>query len=339
MNHLDLRFLAVLIALIIASPARAQTSGRITDPNGQPIAGARVELWSGARLVSAEMSDSVGVFRFAQPGIAEATAIVASRAGYHTRSERFQDHPSARTLVLTPRIVQLPGIVVGVSSTPLCPNRDDREARALWGAASRRYEQIDTLTIAWVESFVAKEGAWQQVGSYQEAELLPNRRMTGPQRRMVEPRAGYGFRQTTSLSPDFGEWFYYLLDSNQAQHFIDASFGAYNSFSIRTRDAEGIVLAFCSRNLSREAVRLEGTLTLSHDTTIVSAQWEYVPPRSDERAGGEAYFLAHPGGGSRPWLVPATSLYWRSLPSREHRYFHRWQRFEEWVLDEPFRVR
>lgn len=325
--------LAPVLALTVAAPAQGQVGGRVVDGSGQPVTGARVEMWGPLRRLSTRETDASGAFTFTGPQADSATGLVVSRIGHASRSLSIRPPASSLLIRLSEAVLQLEPLAVRASSRRLCPNRDEPAARTLWSAAAARYGSPDTLSIQADEVFVTGEVPWAELGMVDETALRRNQRMTGPQRRDIVPGRGYGFRITSSWDADFVAWYYMQLGSHFTQHFIDASFGTYNSLSIRARAADATVLAFCSRNLGRGAVGIEGTLTIAHDTTFVSATWQYLPPDPVEVAGGEVTFAPHPGSPRLPWLVPAASLYWRAIHGRRDLYFQRWERFNEWVID------
>lgn len=324
---------AAALPLAFSVPARAQVHGQVVDGGGAPVAGARVELWAPLRRLEWRETDASGAFEFAAPQADSATGLVVSRVGYRARSLTVPRPAAPLQVRLSEAAVRLEAVSVRASAGRLCPNGDDPRARALWSAAAARYGSADTLSIEVDEMVATGNVPRAEIGMVDERWSRPNRRGTAPQRRAVDPVIGYGFRIASSFDPDYAAWQYLPLGSHHAQHFIDASFGTYNTLSVRGQDAEGIVLAFCSRGLTgRRAIGIEGTLTLGADTTLVSATYRFRPRDPEEDAGGEVTFVPHPGRGSLPWLVPATSLYWRALHGRRDLYFQRWERFGAWRI-------
>lgn len=326
------KLLAGLLAgfALAAAPLRAQVQGRVVDSRGEPVAGAHVELWATFRRLDVWDTGPSGTFEFDAAQADSASGLIVSRVGYVDRTLSVSSSDEPVTVVLQESAVRLEGLVARAEASPICPNRDEPEARALWEAATARYSRPDTLTISASSVRMENEVPWAEIGVVHEDRLRNSGRATGPQRRAIRPRLGYGFRLEASWSREYAAWDYFELGSNQAQHFTDPSFGTYNSLSVRARTPDATVLAFCSRDLPRGAVKIEGMLTLRPDTTFASARWRFLPPRPREDAGGAVTFVPHPGGGRRPWLVPASHLYWRRVNQREDRYVQIWERFRAW---------
>jgi hypothetical protein len=323
--------LVAALLLAVAAPLGGQVRGRVVDGDGGPLGGARVELWAPSTRLAVRITDGSGAFSFDEEETGPATGILVSRIGFAPSNTTISSGQEPVIVVLTAAPVVLDGPVVRARRTRPCPNRDDPEARALWRAVSARYSRPDTGGIAVRLVHAAATGPWTDVGPIDEASLLPSGRARRSSRHDVNPRDGYGFRIAASHHEDFAAWWYRALGSTGAGHFIDASFAIHNSLSIRARTEEVTVVAFCSRNLDRTAVGIEGILHIGPDTTLVSAQWTFHPPRLREEAGGEVTFVPHTGAGGQPWLMPASSLYWRRVSVREDLFFYRWERYGEWI--------
>jgi hypothetical protein len=331
--HHGLRAACLGAALAAPREAPAQLRGAVVDAQGQPVPDVRLELWAPLRQLEVQRSTAAGSFAFAREHADSATAVIASRLGYRTANVALGESGQPLTIRMTAEAVQLQEISIRVRSAAPCPNRDEPEARALWEAAAARYDRsYERVGIVSTMMSTTDQVSRSRIGQVDEARLRPARRGTSALPRSIEPRTGYGYRVEASIEPDFASWHYKELGSHQAQHFIDPSFGVYNSLSIRARSPEGVVLAFCSRSLDRQAVGIQGTLTLSPTNAIMEATWTFRTPRPEEEAGGEVTFVPR-GDGNRPlWLVPAMSLYWRAVVGRPSDAFQRYERFSEWVI-------
>jgi hypothetical protein len=325
----------IVIALAFSWPGalRAQVRGVVVDSQGQPIEGVRLELWAPLKRLETQQSAAAGQFEFSRGQADSATAVIASRLGYRTVNLPLGRADGPLTIRMDANALQLQGISVTARSAALCPNRDEQEARALWAAAAATYDRAyEGMGIVADLMTASGQVLRSRVGMVDETALRHASRGTSALPRSIEPRTGYGYRVQSSLEPDYVSWHYKELGSHQAQHFIDPSFGLYNTLSVRARTAEGVVLAFCSRNLDRQAVGIEGTLTLSPANALLAATWTFKTPRPEEEAGGEVTFVPPGRGNARAWLVPATSLYWRALVGRPQFAFQRWERYNEWVM-------
>lgn len=329
-----MRLFVILVgALALAAPrAASQVHGRVLDAHGHPVAGARVELWSATRRLGAQETGPSGSFQFGRAESDSATGMITSRVGYESRQVSLPPGTGPQDVVIAEAAVLLEPVTVRGVRVQHCPNRDDPAARALWTAAAARYSSPDTVGIESRFASISGEVAGTEIGTFDRARLRSATRATGPQTRALRPAVGYGARLSRSSDEDYLAFRYYELGSHFTQHFVDPTFGIYNSISVQSRLPGSIVLAFCSRGLGREAVGIEGTLTIRSDTTMVSAAWRYRTPAPREEAGGEVSFVPHPGGNERPWLVSANSLYWRRLPGRQDRYYQRWEDFERWAV-------
>ncbi|HYW09604.1 MAG TPA: carboxypeptidase regulatory-like domain-containing protein [Longimicrobium sp.] len=314
-------------------PAHAQIAGRVVTSAGQPVADARVEVWGPLRRLAVQQTDAEGAFVFAEDRASGTLGLVVSRIGYAGRSLSVTAGRSDVVVELSEAAIRIDGIAVEGSATPLCPGEDEAAARALWQSAAGRYSSPDTLFIRVELTNAVSEVRESEIGVVDERQLRRNGRGTGPQTRHVDPHIGYGFSIRQSSRVDFSGWQYMELGSHEAQHFIDPTFGTYNTLKIRARRQDATVLGFCSRNLARGVVGIEGTLTLGADSTLQSVVWRFRVPGNAQKAGGEVTFVPHPGRGHQPWLVPAVSLYWRSMVGRSGMFFQRWEQFDEWAVN------
>lgn len=297
-----------------AAPLRAQVVGEVRDTGGAPVPGVSVELWSDAGRVAAERSDAHGRFTLPDRGASAAGRIVLRRVGYEPLSAPFSS-TGPHVYVLRAMAVILPELANAASREP-CPRRDEPAARAIWRAAASRYAR-DTPSRGY--SFTSLEyRAWvtpEDVGFPEESRLEPSAESRVGTDRGIEwyiAREGYAFRRQPGTiafgaGRDYEAWTYPHLDGRHAYHFATEDFGRLNLFAVVSRDAEGTVLAFCSRGTSPS---IEGTLNMGTDGWFISAGWKFRTPRPDEDAGGEVVF-APVSNAPEPHLLAARGLFWR----------------------------
>lgn len=322
----------ILAACVLLWPAFtvAQVVGVVVDTSGEPVQGARVNLWSEHRLLATTTTTLTGAFGFAAAESPEARAISVSRIGYETVNRPFRPGEGEMRIRLVPVALQLDGVSVAARAPRRCPNREDPQARALWTRTAARYSRAtDTVNIEVLSDMVAGEVDEAELGDVRSEDMDVSGAYSNGYRRVVDPRIGYGYALSVSIEPEFAAWSYMPLWSFGAPHFLDPSFGEYNTLSVLARSSGTTVIVFCSRGLSRAAVGIEGTLTIAADSSFASATWRFLAPRRREEAGGRTIFAPHPGGSSRPWLVPTQGFYWR----REHgrsRVYRIWRNYDRW---------
>jgi hypothetical protein len=311
--------------------AVAQVAGIVLDTGGEPVQGARVELWSEHRRVATTTTSLAGTFGFGAADTPEAGAISVSRIGFESVHRKIQPGTGEMRIVLVPVPLQLDGVSVEARARRQCPNREDPQARALWTRTAARYSRAtDTVPIEALADQVAGEVDDAEPGDVRPEDMAVTGAYVSGHPRRVDPRIGYGYALSRSIHPEFAAWSYMHLWSFDAPHFLDPSFGEHNTFSVLAPSSGSAVIVFCSRRLNRGAVGIEGSLGVGPDGSFVSATWRFVEPRRREEAGGRTIFAPHPGGPARPWLVPAQGFYWRREHGRSRVYrilqnFHAWQ--------------
>jgi hypothetical protein len=330
-------FLGVLCLLVGANRLSGQVVGRVVDAGDQPVAGARVEIWGARQLLGVENTTAAGEFTFSAAATHGAVGVLVQQTGFSPLHAGVSPPATALVLRLRPGVVALETIEVRAAARRrLCPNREEPEARALWRAAAERYSNApDTLGIEVKLFSYHADVPRSRLGEVDETRPRPGSRGTGNHPRTVGPKRGYGYRLSESMNEEFAFWSYVALGSHAAQHFVHPSFGTYNQLSVRVRGPDHVVLTFCSCDLEKGAVGVEGTLTLASDTTLLKAEWKFRTHAPQEEAGGEVVFAPYAAGAERPWLVPASSLYWRRREGHVDRYFQRWERYARWQVAPP----
>jgi hypothetical protein len=339
-QHSAMRPSSILGGLLLLCAVRsgaAQVSGTVTGPDGAPIRSAAVELWTGARLSSMHLTNEGGQFRFSADEAPGASDVLVRHPGYS--ASRASVKPGAEvTLRLNPSPVELPGLTARVSRGRLCPNKDEPEARALWGTVAARYSRsLDTLgfgsNFSWDERTVASEG---DIGPVRVAALQRGGGVGHPARRGRTAAwwasGGYGRRINGEGGyREFGAWYYPLDD--MAVHLVSAPFGALHSFRVVGRGGAEIVIGFCpAPALDAREPHIEGLLRVSaRDTLLSAAHVEFRTPSLNEHAGVDLVFAPARADDGRPLPVPATELFWRR-PLGRSGFYQRYREYIRWEL-------
>lgn len=330
-----LRIPVALFALsLLARPAAGQLEVTVVAPNGEPIAAAQVELWSGMKRGVMRVADRRGQVHFTAVEASAAVAVMARRIGFAPRRAPLPPGAPELRVVLEPTARVLPEISVA-SETPGCPQKEDPAARKLWDVSRRRYDDTTTLGRLATLQYAAGEVDSDSVGQFDPARLLAGQREANRPAvrglRLDIAEHGYAWMlPERHYYWDYGVWGYPPLEADYAQHFTEALFGSRHTFTFdHSARNDEVVLHFCPRH--RKQSGLEGTLRIGADGSFVSARWTYRNPKHDaEPAGAEAVFGAAPRPGGVPVLVAASGLFWRRLPSG--RYYQRYQQYEGWVF-------
>lgn len=112
--------------------------------------------------------------------------------------------------------------------------------------------------------------------------------------------------------------------SDSAGGFQFASRG--EAVGIVVRRLGGWAVAFCPTRGTR-TTGIDGILTISADTLIAAASWNFRTPRPDEAAGGEVDFLP-PELSQASLLLPLSSRFWRR--SGAGRFYVQRAEYLEW---------
>jgi hypothetical protein len=139
---------------------------------------------------------------------------------------------------------------------------------------------------------------------------------------------GYAARQQQGFNERYAAWLYVPLQSEYASHFAEPGFAAAHDFRVTHGPGGSFSVSFCPTASIRKP-DVEGVLTISGDTSIVSATWRFTTPRPREDAGGEVDFLP-PSLTRASLLLPASYRYWRRTDANSF-YVERAE-FEEWRI-------
>lgn len=127
--------------------------------------------------------------------------------------------------------------------------------------------------------------------------------------RLAEDRGFYARPNGGMGSGRFDLWEYLTLESTVAWHFADSLFARLNRLAFVLTETGDTVIAFCSRKGNAPYIR--GRLMLSPDTTLASAEWEFVTPPPSEVAGGRVLFAPIAASAAGEPVLPIAGLFWR----------------------------
>ncbi len=311
--------------------ARAQVRGVVADPEGRPLPGVLVELWDSERRLAGDGTDPTGHFRLMPEAPAIGPRVVLARGiGLEPVRRILAPADSVVRLVMQTHSVLIEA--ANVEAEPAkCPPRDDPLARRLWQRAASHYDIA--LSAYGVRTDVQMFGALvapDSLGVIDTTRLVATfihgglsalafaTRFKADKNFYGVPAAGVPWRR-------YGRWHYPLLESSGAWHFADAMFGAANRMILVATTDEGSIVNFCSSQGNRPYIR--GHLVIAPDTTLASAEWEYVTPSPREDAGGQVLFApADPARRGQP-IVPVAGLFWRRVLRQ---VYQEWMEYRRW---------
>ena len=312
--------------------AAAVVEGVVSESSGVPVTAARVELWSGSRVLVADRTDDQGRFRLeTDTDWALGWQVRVERLGFQSREIDLAAGTVSLEVELSTAPLPLPGFEI-VGDRDICSAGDDSFARDVWKVASRRhaggldtvgvasYTQVRTDTLAGQGSpGRGVEGA--TAGQRASAPLL----RLGWNRRLQ--REGYAFPvRRTDSSGSYDSWGYPPLEADFSSHFVGDLFGELHDFQLELEDGDGWVLHFCARE--QDGPYLDGVLELGPDTLIQRAEWRFYTEAPDEAAGGWARFPPVTARNAPPPLLPSESVTWKTIRNgdivREAKWYDGW---------------
>lgn len=314
--------------------AAALVEGVVSEPSGAPVVAARVELWSGSRVVVADRTDDQGRFRLqTEADWAPGWQLRVERLGFQPFEIDLTAGTTNVDVELNPAPLPLPGFEV-VGDRDICAAGDDASAREVWRIASRRHSGgLDTLGVASytqvrTDTLAGQASAGRGVegatgGQRASAPLL----RLGWNRRLE--REGYAFpvRRTDSTG-SYDSWGYPPLEADFSSHFVGELFAELHDFQFEAMDDNGWVLHFCARD--QDAPYLDGVLEVGPDTLIQRAEWRFYTETPDEAAGGWARFPPLTAPNAPPPLLPSESVTWKTIRNGEIVREAKW--YEGWVI-------
>lgn len=323
--------------LLLSSIASAQLDVLPVDSAGQAIPSTRVELWSGATLITVRQASFDGVASFTAAERERATDVLVRSIGYSPARASLAG-AGARLTVRLERLTQsLPAVTVA-AVVQACPQADDPGARALWQRVAARYREpaLDgrRTEMEQRQGTVSED----EVGEFYEFELRTGSRgytplgVRGALQQIADSGYVYALEDVHSFEL-FGGWRYPAVEAELAGHFASPGFAESHSFAMSSSDASVVTLRFCARD--RRESGLDGTLRLSEREGFIEARWRFWNPLDgSEPAGGAATFASAGENAAAMPLTSTSGLFWRKLPSG--RFVQRWQRFHEWhFIEQP----
>ena len=328
MRPLTVACLAAALSLAAPRVAPAQIRGVVTDATGRPLPGVLVELWDSGRRLAGDGSDASGHFLLSATGTGR-RAILARAIGLVPLRRLLTPADSVVTLVMQPQVVQVAAATVATEETA-CPQRDDRRARALWQEVARHYDVALSAhgVYTWTQRYAATVPA-ESLGVIDTTQL--HRVLIGGGSRwfityrLAEDRGFYARANSGMGSGRFDLWEYLTLESTVAWHFADTLFARLNRLAFVRTETGDTAIAFCSRRGTAPYIR--GRLVLSPDTTLASAEWEFVTPAPSEQAGGRVLFAPVNADAVGEPVLPIAGLFWRK---RLRGVYQDWTEYRQW---------
>ena len=325
-----LAVLGIVATLALAAPPRApaQVRGVVTDVAGRPLPGVLVELWDAQQRLAGDGTDASGHFLLAASGTGR-RAILARAIGLAPLRRLLTPADSVVTLVMQPQAVQVTAATVETAETS-CPRRDDRHARSLWEKAAQHYDLAVSAYGAyiWTQRYAATVPV-ESLGVIDTTQLHRVQIGGGSREyvayRLAEDRGFYARPNSGMGSGRFDLWEYLTLESTVAWHFADSLFARLNRLAFVRTETGDTVIAFCSRKGNAPYIR--GRLMLSSDTTLASAEWEFVTPPPSEQAGGRVLFAPVAAGAAGAAILPVAGLFWRK---RLRGVYQDWTEYRQW---------
>ena len=333
-RRLSVRQLAVFclaIALSLAAPrlAPAQIRGVVTDATGRPLPGVLVELWDAHQRLAGDGTDASGRFLLAASGTGR-RAILARAIGLAPLRRLLTPADSVVTLVMQPHAVVVTAATVATEETA-CPRRDDRHARALWLEMARHYDValsangVRTQTQRYAATVPAESLGVIDTTRMQPVFIAGRFSPRVAAALYPEGRGFYARSNSGMLSGRFDLWEYPWLESTLAWHFADSLFAKFNRLAFVRTETGDTAIAFCSRRGNGTYIR--GRLMLSSDSTLASAEWEFVTPPPSEVAGGRVLFAPIAAGAVGEPVLPIAGLFWRK---RLRGVYQEWTEYRQW---------
>lgn len=327
----------LLLAATSARPVEAQRLAvRVVGDDSAAVASAKVDFWAKTRKVLSLDTRADGLAIVERKKLRGVTSVGARAIGYRAVSVPLGTGDTV-TIALNRAPPRLPDIVVEPMPRYDC-HPEDREARAVWRAASARY------------LLAPERGYWARGRGTREAIVLS--RVSSPdawdeaqwvvsgQARLQAARfirdSGYAIRHKPGKTAGItgwgedGPWRYPRLHTWDADHFASPEFGQFNALFLVSSGPTGWTLGFCSNRAKRPGI--SGEMRIDSTYAFVRVQWEFVTPRPREDAGGEVVFLA----GTRTALLPLESYAWRRLnrtDGDEAVYFREGFLGDQWTIN------
>ncbi|HET7551204.1 MAG TPA: carboxypeptidase-like regulatory domain-containing protein [Gemmatimonadaceae bacterium] len=328
--------LAAILTTALAPAAAAQVSGTVREPGGIPVPEATVALWSGPREIARTFTDADGNFRFDRDSSQGATVLLVRRIGFSPTSTPLGEKRTGLAVTIEQLAAPLPEVVT-TAARRACPNHEDPAARALWRAMSDHYATHAHNAGVWT----ATSGTSGEVSAAEVGEVEGNRIGYGGYASTGQVRLSYyraiardGYatriRPGDDIEGHFFHWRYPPLHRELSEHFVEREFALRHTLGLWRNEDGSFTITFCGRDHSKPY--LEGTLSVSRDTVLTTARWNFRTPSPHEDAGAEVSFLAPPRGANIRLLVPLRSVWWRRLGGSETLYVQDATVYREWYM-------
>lgn len=135
-----------LLILLLSCPgavARAQVRGVVVETTEVPLDGVLVELWSATERLAAMVTDATGRFHFDAQLHSQPTVVLARRVGYRPARARVDSASVPLLIRMSEARVTMDALTI-LAPRSACSGTDSPEARVLWSAMTRRYEEPDS---------------------------------------------------------------------------------------------------------------------------------------------------------------------------------------------------
>lgn len=309
-----------------SAPLPGQVHVLVQTMEGRPIAGVQVDVWGAADRLGTFATDGGGRVRLEASTLAAARRVSFSHLGFRTFVAPKEEVEQGLPVRLERRPVEISGLTVSVEADP-CARPPTADARLIWESAASRYAR-DTGTLETRAEGLIASGMRRQPELFDtdESGLQPTSVYWAPAAWPPEPgmftlleetvrREGYATRPKMGQVLAGGRhlnWVYPHFDGRHAYHFVTGTFGELHDFRVVTAGPHGSVLAFCPNGALGELPAMRGTLAISADGLLGSAEWRFTATDPDEGAGGEVIFMSFLEPGEvLPHLVPARGLFFR----------------------------
>ena len=304
-----------LVALCLLGTSRvsmAQNRVLITGATGEPLSGARVEVWNRDHRTFLLFSDELGnVFVPASSGT---TSVIVRRLGFRPAVLRDLDSLPHQNIRLEPIALPLPARVV-LARGNACDRREDPSARQLWRAVRTRYEAIpDGYGVAWRGSLDSGVVHASRVGDFGGLTLDSTGRLVGAgQIRSDRQRLAAGqYARAIATGAGNGRggkhvWQTVPVEVYLSDHLLSDDFGAAHRFAHESSPS-GVSLSFCPVGRHQG---LRGELRLNGDSSINAASYVVQTGQRGAEPAVEVIFVSPSGtAGARDFLRPAQSVAW-----------------------------
>jgi hypothetical protein len=310
-------------------------TGTVRSTSAEPIVGARVELWSTDSRLGSTITNGKGDFQF--EGVENAIALVGYALGFSPATVRLDTLGRPIQITLQPHVYDLPAVEVKGNRSK-CPAQSEQRAIAALEEMQTRYDQPGPAAQI-AAGFYSYQSTvpLSEFGKFDERSSPFAVRTARPAGQRITAVADSGFATPVAAGAshgDPGNWNYADLGGTEAYLFLTREFKKFHTFTMLSSDSAETIIGFCPVEKGKPALR--GMLRLDGGMTLRSASWQFVVPRSDEKAVGEAVFS--PVGYRKGFLTPVSSTF--GTASRMVGYYRqRLERYAGWAVGSQTDIR